>query len=208
MKFNRKMSIFCFALSIQSTHDRSATNSNANTSSNSGSEQSSGGGYTCPAPDCGRVYKLKSSLRNHQKWECGNNNNQSNNLTWRIFNWSHILVPPPKKMIDLQNDDHFLGMNFWLNWNFLLLLGWNIENESVFHVFTGKAPQFQCPFCVYRAKQKMHIGRHMERMHKNNAAMLKAAAAAVVAATAAAATSIKRENEENSSDSYSTSEKD
>lgn len=53
-----------------------------------------------PCPDCGRSYKLKSSLRNHQKWEC------------------------------------------------------------------GKDPQFQCPFCVYRAKQKMHIGRHMERMHK------------------------------------------
>uniref|UniRef100_A0A182VGK1 C2H2-type domain-containing protein n=1 Tax=Anopheles merus TaxID=30066 RepID=A0A182VGK1_ANOME len=30
----------------------------------------------------------------------------------------------------------------------------------------GKEPQFQCPYCVYRAKQKMHIGRHMERMHK------------------------------------------
>lgn len=57
-----------------------------------------GMGFACP--DCGRVYKLKSSLRNHQKWEC------------------------------------------------------------------GKEPQFQCPYCVYRAKQKMHIGRHMERMHK------------------------------------------
>ncbi|KAH8275425.1 hypothetical protein KR026_006914 [Drosophila bipectinata] len=57
-----------------------------------------GAGHPCPV--CGRVYKLKSSLRNHQKWEC------------------------------------------------------------------GKEPQFQCPFCVYRAKQKMHIGRHMERMHK------------------------------------------
>ncbi|KAL7295413.1 longitudinals lacking protein, isoforms A/B/D/L-like [Trichogramma pretiosum] len=56
------------------------------------------GGFNCPA--CGRVYKLKSSLRNHQKWEC------------------------------------------------------------------GKEPQFQCPHCVYRAKQKMHIARHMERMHK------------------------------------------
>ncbi|XP_055320681.1 longitudinals lacking protein, isoforms A/B/D/L-like [Sitodiplosis mosellana] len=120
-----------------STHDR---NSSANTSSGSGNEQA-GGGYMCPAPDCGRVYKLKSSLRNHQKWEC------------------------------------------------------------------GKDPQFQCPFCVYRAKQKMHIGRHMERMHKNNAAMLKAAAAAVVAATAAAATGIKRE-EENSSDSYTASDKE
>ncbi|XP_075978622.1 longitudinals lacking isoform X4 [Anticarsia gemmatalis] len=54
--------------------------------------------FTCP--DCGRVYKLKSSLRNHQKWEC------------------------------------------------------------------GKEPQFQCPYCVYRAKQKMHIARHMERMHR------------------------------------------
>lgn len=59
---------------------------------------SGNGGHPCP--DCGRIYKLKSSLRNHQKWEC------------------------------------------------------------------GKEPQFQCPFCVYRAKQKMHIGRHMERMHK------------------------------------------
>jgi len=57
-----------------------------------------GDGFACP--DCGRAYKLKSSLRNHQKWEC------------------------------------------------------------------GKDPQFQCPYCVYRAKQKMHIGRHMERMHK------------------------------------------
>lgn len=56
------------------------------------------GGFSCG--DCGRLYKLKSSLRNHQKWEC------------------------------------------------------------------GKEPQFQCPYCVYRAKQKMHIGRHMERMHK------------------------------------------
>lgn len=51
-------------------------------------------------PDCGRAYKLKSSLRNHQKWEC------------------------------------------------------------------GKEPQFKCPYCSYRAKQKMHITRHIERMHK------------------------------------------
>lgn len=57
-------------------------------------------GFSCP--DCGRVYKLKSSLRNHQKWEC------------------------------------------------------------------GKEPQFQCPYCVYRAKQKMHIARHMERMHREH----------------------------------------
>lgn len=49
---------------------------------------------------CGRRYKLKSSLRNHQKWEC------------------------------------------------------------------GKEPRFQCPYCVYRAKQKMHVERHIERMHK------------------------------------------
>lgn len=64
------------------------------------SNDGGGGGAGHPCPVCGRVYKLKSSLRNHQKWEC------------------------------------------------------------------GKEPQFQCPFCVYRAKQKMHIGRHMERMHK------------------------------------------
>lgn len=65
-----------------------------------GNNNDGGGGAGHPCPVCGRVYKLKSSLRNHQKWEC------------------------------------------------------------------GKEPQFQCPFCVYRAKQKMHIGRHMERMHK------------------------------------------
>lgn len=55
-------------------------------------------GVECP--DCGRHYKLKSSLRNHQKWEC------------------------------------------------------------------GKEPQFQCPYCNYRAKQKMHVARHIERMHR------------------------------------------
>ncbi|KAG5900376.1 hypothetical protein JTB14_033824 [Gonioctena quinquepunctata] len=58
----------------------------------------SGGGFVCG--DCGRTYKLKSSLRNHQKWEC------------------------------------------------------------------GKEPQFKCPYCVYKAKQKMHMARHMERMHR------------------------------------------
>lgn len=57
-----------------------------------------GGGFDCSV--CGRIYKLKSSLRNHQKWEC------------------------------------------------------------------GKEPQFKCPYCVYKAKQKMHMARHMERMHK------------------------------------------
>nr|CAI5842180.1 unnamed protein product [Callosobruchus analis] len=51
-------------------------------------------------PNCGRAYKLKSSLRNHMKWEC------------------------------------------------------------------GKEPQFNCPYCPYKAKQKMHITRHIERMHK------------------------------------------
>lgn len=60
-----------------------------------------GGRGDYPCPECGRMYKLKSSLRNHQKWEC------------------------------------------------------------------GKEPQFQCPFCAYKAKQKMHIGRHLERMHKD-----------------------------------------
>ncbi|CAG9760671.1 unnamed protein product [Ceutorhynchus assimilis] len=56
------------------------------------------GSHVCP--DCGRIYKLRSSLRNHQKWEC------------------------------------------------------------------GKEPQFKCPFCSYKAKQKMHMLRHTERMHK------------------------------------------
>lgn len=55
---------------------------------------------------CGRHYKLKSSLRNHQKWEC------------------------------------------------------------------GKEPQFKCPYCNYRAKQKMHVARHIERMHREKLDML------------------------------------
>lgn len=57
-----------------------------------------GEGFVCNV--CGRTYKLKSSLRNHQKWEC------------------------------------------------------------------GKEPQFKCPYCSYKAKQKMHMARHMERMHR------------------------------------------
>lgn len=65
---------------------------------NSSRLSSDGSGFDCSV--CGRIYKLKSSLRNHQKWEC------------------------------------------------------------------GKEPQFKCPYCVYKAKQKMHMARHMERMHK------------------------------------------
>lgn len=34
-----------------------------------GSNDTGNGGFSCPG--CGRVYKLKSSLRNHEKWECG-----------------------------------------------------------------------------------------------------------------------------------------
>lgn len=62
-------------------------------------QENGSGGFVCG--DCGRTYKLKSSLRNHQKWEC------------------------------------------------------------------GKEPQFQCPYCIYKAKQKMHMARHMERMHRD-----------------------------------------
>lgn len=58
-----------------------------------------GSGFVCG--DCGRTYKLKSSLRNHRKWEC------------------------------------------------------------------GKEPQFKCIYCNYKAKQKMHMVRHMVRMHKD-----------------------------------------
>ncbi|KAF2892743.1 hypothetical protein ILUMI_13427, partial [Ignelater luminosus] len=57
-------------------------------------------GPTYDCPDCGRTYKLKSSLRNHRKWEC------------------------------------------------------------------GKEPQFKCPYCAYKAKQKMHLVRHLDRVHK------------------------------------------
>ncbi|XP_025834631.1 longitudinals lacking protein, isoforms A/B/D/L isoform X5 [Agrilus planipennis] len=65
---------------------------------NDTNENESAEGFCCK--DCGRTYKLKSSLRNHQKWEC------------------------------------------------------------------GKEPQFECPHCSYKAKQKMHMNRHIERMHK------------------------------------------
>lgn len=58
-----------------------------------------GSGFVCG--ECGRTYKLKSSLRNHQKWEC------------------------------------------------------------------GKEPRFKCKLCDYKAKQKMHMLRHMQRVHRN-----------------------------------------
>lgn len=86
--------------SIGSTGSSGCGNSSGSVSQCGTMEGNGAGNIGFACPDCGRVYKLKSSLRNHQKWEC------------------------------------------------------------------GKEPQFQCPYCVYRAKQKMHIGRHMERMHK------------------------------------------
>lgn len=84
------------AMSDSSSVDGGSSNA-INAKNGTGSQDE--GGFSCP--DCNRNYKLKSSLRNHQKWEC------------------------------------------------------------------GKEPQFQCPYCAYKAKQKMHIGRHMERMHKD-----------------------------------------
>lgn len=77
---------------------QSSQNKEFNDGKLSDGETKNSNGYSCS--ECGRFYKLKSSLRNHQKWEC------------------------------------------------------------------GKEPQFSCPFCVYKAKQKMHINRHLERMHK------------------------------------------
>nr|CAI5842164.1 unnamed protein product [Callosobruchus analis] len=57
-------------------------------------------GFVCG--DCGRSYKLKSSLRNHRKFEC------------------------------------------------------------------QKPRQFKCDFCSYKAKQKMHLVRHINRHHYNS----------------------------------------
>jgi uncharacterized C2H2 Zn-finger protein len=31
----------------------------------------------------------------------------------------------------------------------------------------GKDPQFQCPYCPQRSKQKMHIIRHVNRRHRD-----------------------------------------
>ncbi|CAG9818621.1 unnamed protein product [Phaedon cochleariae] len=49
--------------------------------------------------DCGRSYKVRSSLFNHRKWEC------------------------------------------------------------------GKEPRFKCPYCTYKAKQKVHMIRHLRKTH-------------------------------------------
>lgn len=57
----------------QSGGGANAQQSNKDTSADGGKssdgESKNGQGYSCP--ECGRFYKLKSSLRNHQKWECG-----------------------------------------------------------------------------------------------------------------------------------------
>lgn len=92
MRENMKQSML---QSVNSSLDLSLSPSSLK-SKNRASES---GSFACP--NCGRTYKLKSSLRNHQKWEC------------------------------------------------------------------GKEPQFKCPHCVYKAKQKMHMARHMERMHRD-----------------------------------------
>ncbi|CRK89090.1 CLUMA_CG002575, isoform A [Clunio marinus] len=101
--FPRDLCVSTMEMKSERSEERSPNGSSGSASGNGNTTTPGNGstmqeGFTCP--DCGRMYKLKSSLRNHQKWEC------------------------------------------------------------------GKEPQFQCPYCVYRAKQKMHIGRHMERMHK------------------------------------------
>ena len=31
----------------------------------------------------------------------------------------------------------------------------------------GKAPQFHCPFCPYKTKQKGHLSRHIAARHRN-----------------------------------------
>lgn len=92
---NSSASSLDLTLSGSRSKSRSSLESGSGASGNSGG---GGGGFVCSI--CGRTYKLKSSLRNHQKWEC------------------------------------------------------------------GKEPQFKCPFCIYKAKQKMHMARHMERMHR------------------------------------------
>ncbi len=52
-----------------STIDKEAKSSTSVTNPDPQSPQDNQPAYSCS--DCGRMYKLKSSLRNHQKWECG-----------------------------------------------------------------------------------------------------------------------------------------
>lgn len=99
MRENMQKSMF---QSVNSTANSPGPGANCTRARASNRASGGGGGSTngfaCPV--CGRIYKLRSSLRNHVKWEC------------------------------------------------------------------GKEPQFQCPYCDYKAKQKMHMLRHMERMHR------------------------------------------
>lgn len=61
--------LFPTDLSVSTIDKEPKSSSTSVTNPDPQSPQDNQPAYSCS--DCGRMYKLKSSLRNHQKWECG-----------------------------------------------------------------------------------------------------------------------------------------
>ncbi|GBP33537.1 hypothetical protein EVAR_28692_1 [Eumeta japonica] len=130
--------------------------------------------FTCP--DCGRVYKLKSSLRNHQKWECGKEPQ---------FQCPYCVYRAKQKMHIARHMERMHLANLYGPY-LMYGAGGGAKSWSLFEcVDCGnkykhkgslqrhikyecrKQPGFKCPYCVYRAYQKHNLLLHERHLHKD-----------------------------------------
>ncbi|KAL1129452.1 hypothetical protein AAG570_013978 [Ranatra chinensis] len=147
---------------------------------------------------CGRRYAHEGSLQRHLKYECGKEpqfqcphctyrskrksnlerhmhdlhdpnpklftcqfcpftSKQEANIVWHVY--THINFPV---FLDQLRQPSYSCQNCCKNYQHAQSLQRHLDYEC------GREPQFQCKLCSYRAKQKVHLKRHMNEVHNPN----------------------------------------
>ncbi|KAK9502415.1 hypothetical protein O3M35_011197 [Rhynocoris fuscipes] len=128
---------------------------------------------------CGKTYKYREGLYKHQRYECGKEPQfPCPKCSYKSYHKGNL-----KKHVVLKHSDFCTlgGIFDWFGNERITLPGsYTCKGcgKSYHHAQSlykhrrfecGKRPQFQCPYCSYCAKHKVHLKRHLVGKHCDHA---------------------------------------
>ncbi|XP_046659221.1 gastrula zinc finger protein XlCGF26.1-like [Homalodisca vitripennis] len=136
---------------------------------------------------CGKVYKFKRILNRHLRYECGlepqfacphcpYKGKRNTSLQSHMMLKHQIFIPLTHEIkvgaLQQSRQDWNVAAKYVCtqcgrNYKFRNILNRHLQYEC------GKEPQFACPHCPYKAKQKSTLKTHMTLKHKNALSLLK-----------------------------------